>query len=224
LLAGSEYIQALESIHKYLKPVRYIEIGVCKGVSFSLAHPDTIAIGIDPEPQMDLSLLPKKHTIIVDTSDNYFASDRIQKDLKGQPFDMAFLDGMHLFEYALRDFINLEKYSHSDSIIFIHDLYPLNENTATRERFADFWSGDVWKLALCLKEYRADLNYSLLPCPPTGLGVVTGLDSKSSILQDSYNEIVQKYTKIPYSVLKDDKSQKLSLSGVDHPLLNISSK
>jgi tetratricopeptide (TPR) repeat protein len=221
LLAGVDYIQALAAIHKHLKPLRYIEIGVCKGISFSLAHSDSIAIGVDPKPQMDLSLLPKKHTVISETSDDYFASGRIEKDLGGQSFDMAFLDGMHLFEYALRDFIHLEKYSHSDSIVFIHDLYPLNKNTAERERFADFWSGDVWKLALCLKEYRPDLTYSLLPCPPTGLGVVTGLDAESTVLQDNYDAILEKYIDMSYNILEGNKRKKLSLADMDHPLLNV---
>ena len=219
LLAGIDYIQALDAIHKQLKPASYIEIGVCKGVSFALAQPEVVAIGIDPEPQLDLNSLPEKHRVIRDTSDNYFASGRIQDDLGEGSFDMAFLDGMHLFEYALRDFINLEKYSTSDSIVFIHDLYPLNAETAARERFADFWSGDVWKLALCLQEYRPDLNYSLLPCPPTGLGVVTGLNANSTVLQDNYDEILEKYIKMPYSVLEDNKSKKLSLTSTDHPLL-----
>ncbi len=221
LLAGVDYIQALAAIHQHVKPLRYIEIGVCKGVSFSLAHSDTIAIGVDPKPQIDLSLLPKKHTVISETSDDYFANGRIEKDLGGQPFDMAFLDGMHLFEYALRDFIHLEKYSHSDSIVFIHDLYPLNKNTAARKRFADFWSGDVWKLALCLKEYRPDLTYSLLPCPPTGLGVVTRLDAESTVLQDNYDAILEKYIDMSYNTLEGNKQKKLSLTDMDHPLLNV---
>ena len=221
LLAGVDYIQALTAIHQHVKPLRYVEIGVCKGVSFFLAHSDTIAIGIDPEPQVDLSLLPEKHHVISKASDDYFASGRIQKDLGGDPFDMAFLDGMHLFEYALRDFIHLEKYSHSDSLVFIHDLYPLNKNTAKRERFADFWSGDVWKLALCLKEYRPDLTYSLLPCPPTGLGVVTGLNAESTVLQDNYDAILEKFMDMPYTVLEENKQKKLSLTDTDHPLLNV---
>ncbi|MCK5855753.1 MAG: class I SAM-dependent methyltransferase [Cocleimonas sp.] len=219
LLVGMDYIQALGAIHKALQPESYIEIGVCKGVSFALADSDIIAIGVDPEPQLDLDTLPEKHSVISDTSDNYFSSGRIQEDLNGGSFDMAFLDGMHLFEYALRDFMNLERYASPDSIVFIHDLYPLNAETAARERFADFWSGDVWKLALCLQEYRPDLNYSLLPCPPTGLGVVTGLNASSTVLQDNYNEILEKYMKMPYSVLDDDKSKKLSLASTDHPLL-----
>ncbi|KAG1661966.1 Capsule polysaccharide modification protein LipA [Nymphon striatum] len=118
---------------------------------------------------------------------------------------------MHLFEYALRDFINLEKKSASGSAIFIHDLYPMNAETSTRERNSDFWSGDVWKLVLCLSEYRPDLDLKVLPCPPTGLGFVKNLDSASSVLEDNYDIILGKYVGMSYDSISRDKDQKLKL-------------
>lgn len=218
-LVGVNYIEALQAMHQSIDPKRYVEIGVCKGVSFQLASPNAIAIGVDPEPQLNLTTLPEKHKVIAKTSDDYFDSERIMDDLSGKPFDMAFLDGMHQFEFSLRDFINLEKYSDAHSIICIHDLYPLTAVTAARERSTDFWSGDVWKLALCLKEYRPDLAFSLLPCPPTGLGVVSNLDAHSSVLIDNYDDILAKYIEMPFEVLAENKAEKLSLVGSDHPLL-----
>lgn len=214
-LAGPNYIKALKYNHERLKPDRYIEIGVCKGVSFNLASSETSAIGIDPKPQLDIDSLPENHIVISDTSDNYFVSNKVSKDLDGQPFDMAFLDGMHLFEYALRDFMNLEKYSNPESVVFVHDLYPMNAETSTRERNSDFWSGDVWKLILCLQEYRPDLKLEVLPCPPTGLGVITKLDENSSILHDNYDEILDKYVDLPFSTLEKDQPQKLLLVDTD---------
>jgi len=210
-LEGPNYTRALKFNHDRLKPSRYIEIGVCKGVSFGLTSPETTSIGIDPEPQLDLDALPKKHVIVSDTSDNYFARDDVLEEFHDQTFDMAFLDGMHLFEYALRDFMNLEKYSNLNSVVFVHDVYPMNKETATRERNSDFWSGDVWKLILCLQEYRPDLKLEVLPCPPTGLGVITNLDKHSSILHDKYDEILDKYADLPFSVIEKDRAQKLLL-------------
>jgi hypothetical protein len=224
LLAGLHYIEALKNIHLHIQPKRYIEIGVCRGVSFYLTDKKTIAVGIDPEPQLDIDNLPDNHKVIADTSDNYFKSGRIINDFDGQSFDMAFVDGMHLFEFALRDFINLEKHSNSDSVIFIHDLYPMNAETADRERLADFWSGDVWKLVLCLQEYRPDLDFSVLPCPPTGLGVISGLDSSSTILKDHYDKIVEKYIDYPFSRIEHDRQAKLKLADTDHLWLAIHRK
>lgn len=219
VLSGPNYLHALKSSHVNCNSKRYIEIGVCKGVSFSLADEQTIAVGIDPEPQLDVDSLPKKHIVVSDTSDNFFESGRLEKYFDGRPFDMAFLDGMHLFEFALRDFINLEKHSNSKSIVFVHDLYPMNAETATRERNSDFWSGDVWKLVLCLQEYRPDLGLEVLPCPPTGLGYITNLDSSSTILTDNYDEILEKYIDMPFEVIENDREKKLLLAGVDHPML-----
>jgi tetratricopeptide (TPR) repeat protein len=217
-LAGVNYLEALKAMHQSINPKRYVEIGVCKGGSFQLADPDSIAIGIDPEPQLDLMNLPEKHKVIAKTSDDYFNSDAIRDDLSGKPFDLAFLDGMHQFEFALRDFINLEKYADADSIICIHDVYPLTAVTASRERSTAFWSGDIWKLSLCLKEYRPDLAFSLLPCPPTGLGVVSQLDADSSVLIDNYDAILAKYMNMPFEVLAENKSEKLSLVDNRNPL------
>lgn len=219
MLPGLDYIEALRLIHHHYKPERYIEIGVCKGVSFNLADPDIIAIGVDPEPQIDINFLPAKHKVICETSDNYFNSGRIHDDLQHQAFDMAFLDGMHLFEYALRDFINLEKYSASSSVVLIHDLFPMTADTARRKRLTGFWSGDVWKLVFCLKEYRPELQFTLLPCPPTGLGVVEGLNSKSTILVDNYSEIVKQYTDISFDSEAHGKYLNSILASPDHKLL-----
>ncbi len=214
-LKGPNYLSALKSIHERLKPRRYVEIGLCKGASFKLVDPSTYAIGIDPDPQLDVKDLPEKHLVIAETSDSYFSSDQIIKDFEGHQFDMAFLDGMHLFEFALRDFMNLEKYSKSTSVVFIHDLYPMNAESAKRNRLADFWSGDVWKLVLCLSEYRPDLDVKVLPCPPTGLGVVTNLDSTSTVLIANYTEILKKYIDMTYEEIKLNKFEKLKVVSID---------
>jgi hypothetical protein len=71
------------------------------------------------------------------TSDEYFANN------SPPPAQMALIDGMHQFEYALRDLQNLERTMHPTGTIFVHDVVPLDERTATRERKTVFWSGDV---------------------------------------------------------------------------------
>lgn len=214
-LKGCHYRDFLCSYHKKHKPHRYIEVGVFKGLSFLLVSPQTKAVGIDPDPLINTQEIAENHLVVTSTSDECFESDIIEKHFDNMPFDLALIDGMHLFEYALRDFVNLEKISHSKSVVLIHDVYPINKESSTRSRNTEFWSGDIWKLILCLKEYRPDLKVEVLPCPPTGVGVISGLDSGSDILSNSYDDIVNQYIDLPFSKIEDRKQELLSVADVN---------
>jgi hypothetical protein len=89
------YLHVLERLHRELSPVSYLEIGVRHGGSLALAH--CPAIGIDPAPAIDREL-PHATKVHVLTSDEFFADHA-----DGVTPDLSFIDGMHLFEYALRD-------------------------------------------------------------------------------------------------------------------------
>jgi hypothetical protein len=117
--------------------------------------------------------------------------------------DLAFIDGMHHFEFALRDVMNLERHAHAGTTILVHDCYPINKNTADRVRSSEYWSGDVWKLALCLARWRPDLTFNAVDVGPTGLGVITGLDPSSRVLDEHYLEIVDELIDVPYEYLEE---------------------
>ena len=210
VLPGPFYTDVLSMIHSHLRPRTYIEIGVADGQSIALARPETRAIGIDPEPKITKALGP--HTkICTTTSDHFFATYDVHAELGGLPVDLAFIDGMHQFEFALRDFINIEKHSSPQSTIVIHDCYPLNRLTAERERQTTFWSGDIWRLILILKKYRPDLRVNVIGTAPTGLGVVRGLDPASRVLHERLDEIVREFLALDYSVLATNKAGMLAL-------------
>lgn len=192
ILPGLDYLETLRRLHLFLKPKNYVEIGVDRGKSFELASLSTVAIGIDPQPKLQCEIAPSAK-IFQMTSDDFFQNHNLLKELQGQRVDFAFIDGLHLFEQALKDFINLEKYSHSNTVICFHDTFPLDEITARRDRKTDFWSGDVWKVALILRKYRPDLKIFTVATRPTGLTIVTNLDSSSKILFKHYDDIVQEY-------------------------------
>jgi hypothetical protein len=135
------------------------------------------------------------------TSDEFFARHNLRTYFPNG-VDFAFLDGMHHFEYLLRDFFNMEKYSHRYTIVALHDCYPINTEIANREENYDsrvdaatrgMWAGDVWKLLPILHDFRPDLDITILDCPPTGLVVVRGLDPASKVLIDNYDGIVAEY-------------------------------
>ena len=207
---GAWYTDLLSAIHAHLRPRTYVEIGVADGRSIALALPETRAIGVDPEPKITRALGPNT-SIRASTSDDYFAGLEVSADLEGLPIDLAFIDGMHQFEYALRDFVNIEKHCSPESTILIHDCYPLTRLTAKRERQTLFWSGDIWRLILILKKYRPELSVNVVAAGPTGLGVVRGLDPGSTVLAERMEQIVPEFLALEYSVLDPDKAGMLAL-------------
>jgi hypothetical protein len=108
-------------------------------------------------------------------------------------FSLAFIDGLHLFEQAYSDFVNLERFAGPGSVITLHDCLPLDRITSARTRTTDFYSGDVWKLARCLKEQRPDLRIVSIRTPPTGLCLVTRLDRNSGLLARNRDEYISRY-------------------------------
>ncbi|NTV49882.1 MAG: class I SAM-dependent methyltransferase [Geobacteraceae bacterium] len=127
------------------------------------------------------------------TSDDFFKQYDLREVIERQTFDLGFIDGLHLFEQALKDYINLERYARQDSVILIHDCLPIAPIVAERERCTGFWTGDVWRIIPCLKTFRPDLKIMTIPTKPSGLGVVTHLDAASTVLSDNYDDIVRYY-------------------------------
>jgi len=209
-MPGPFYVDLLSKIHGHLRPRTYVEVGVETGQTLCLVLPETRAIGIDPEPVLSHALSART-TVQAMTSDEYFATHDVQAELGGLPIDLAFIDGMHHFEFALRDFINIEKNCAPRSTILIHDCYPFDRFTAERERHVVFWSGDIWRFMLALRKYRPDLRLHTLAAAPTGLGVARGLDPQSRVLEERFDEIVREFLALDYSVLDADKAGKLAL-------------
>jgi len=180
--------KVLEWMHQLFEPKCYFEIGVQTGKSLSLAR--CRAIGVDPAPQIQCALSGQVQ-IYPMSSDDFFAQ-KAQTALSVRP-DFVFIDGMHLLEYVLRDFINVERYSLPWTIVVIDDIFPAHPSQAKRERTTRTWTGDVWKIYDVLKKYRPDLYLLPLNASPTGLLMVAGLDAKNTILSDRYAELLNAY-------------------------------
>jgi hypothetical protein len=194
---GFPYFDLLDRIHQHVLPRTYVEIGVSTGRSLTLALPGTMSVGIDPDPRLSFPLR-RGARIFHQTSDEFFASHDLTRLFGGLPLDLAFIDGMHHFEVALRDFMNLEKSSSIDTTMLVHDCLPIDEVTAARERSTSVWSGDVWRLMALLREFRPDLEVNVVDVGPTGLGIIRGLDPKSTVLTHQYDQIVERYLAVPY--------------------------
>lgn len=161
----------MKALHELLQPQTYLEIGVQHGWSLQLSNAPT-TIGIDPNPLLQVKL---PHQVICTmTSDEYFRqlTSDVTVDRAADPIDLAFIDGMHLVENALRDFANVEKYCHDRSVIVFDDVLPTTREMAAREQCPGDWTGDVWRVYDILRERRPDLVLLLVDTQPTGVLVV----------------------------------------------------
>ena len=180
----------LAALHELLQPKTYLEIGVQAGGSLNLAKCD--AIGIDPYPLVG----PRgQQTIHAMTSDDFFAGN---PDLPR--LDLVFIDGMHLFECALRDFMNVQMYTLPSTVVVFDDVLPYNEAIAAREQPPGDWTGDVWKMVEILGE-ETSLETRLVGVESTGALVVWGFSAKAAIrLYRNYDKIIKKWMNKPPGV------------------------
>jgi hypothetical protein len=194
------YLKLLRRLHALKRPQTYLEIGTAAGKSLAFARCASIAI--DPRFRLagDVrSGKPVRHLFEM-TSDAFFAAHS-PSALFGRPVDLAFIDGMHRFEFALRDFMNIEPHCRPDSLIVLHDCLPVDAHMARRDprdrshaaeaHYPGAWAGDTWKALWILQRYRPDLRIFLFDARPSGLAVVTRLDPASTRLKMLYDEAIR---------------------------------
>lgn len=187
--------EVLDWLHRRLRPRLYIEIGVRWGNSLSIVLPGTRAVGIDPEPRIR-HRRPLGTRLYSETSDDFFT----HPGRLPEPIDLALIDGLHLFEFALRDFRNIEKHASHRTVVVLDDPYPKSEEQAGRTLLTEgFWAGDVWRTVGALRRHRPDLAVTVLDTPPTGLAVITGLDPASTVLTDGWERIHDEMLAVPYA-------------------------
>jgi hypothetical protein len=209
-MPGPDYVHHLELLHQHLRPKVYLEIGVAKGQTLALARPPTVAIGVDPQPVVEVPMAAETH-VYATTSDDFFAGSGLERLLGDRRVGMAFIDGLHHFDQALRDFAGVERWSDRDTVILVHDTYPLDEITQRRERETDYWTGDVWRFVACLREFRPALDIFTIATPPSGLTVIRGLDPRSSVISDKFVEFVDRYLAKPFLQTEPDLERILRL-------------
>jgi hypothetical protein len=180
----------LSAIHASYEPRSYLEIGINDGRGLQRSH--TRTIGVDPAfkivAELDCDLM-----LVKATSDDFFARENPIARFPEGVIDLSFIDGLHIFEYALRDFMNAERLSGPNSVIVLDDMLPRTVAEAARDRHTLEWTGDVYKVAQVL--------VIPLDTTPTGLLLVLGADPTSTVLKDNYEAILAEYvTEDPQAV------------------------
>jgi Methyltransferase domain len=192
----TRYLDVLAAAERAIDPEWYLEIGSRTGTSLRGRKSNFIAI--DPVFEINENVLNagRRMYFIRETSDEFFASGFLEKN--AITLDLAFIDGMHLFEFALRDFMNCERNASRGGCILFHDVAPFNHDMTTRDksylRPKVPWTGDVWKVMAILAEYRSDLASGLVLAQKTGIGFVSRLDPTNRVLAEAYDEIIGRFT------------------------------
>lgn len=193
------YLDVLADLHQQLDPRLYLEIGIRHGRSLRLAR--CPAVAIDPQPEADP--LPPTVQLHTCTSDDFFFFHANAAAGRGG-FDLAFIDGMHLSDFVLRDFMHVEALMAPGGCIVIDDVLPNHPVQAQRDRQSRVWTGDVWRFGALLAEQRPDLVLTWLDTAPTGLLLVTRLDPHNRVLWDRYNTIRAVWDATPNALPPDD--------------------
>ncbi len=193
-MGGIHYLEFLKWLHATRKPDWYLEIGTASGQSLELSSARSIAIDPAFRIRRDIHAGKRELHCFQMTSDDFFASGAAER--LGAKIDLAFLDGLHLFEFLLRDFIGTEKISNPGGMILLHDCVPMSFVAAERDWDKSqtmSWTGDVWKLLPILRKYRPDLKIEVVACPPSGLVLVTGLAAGNRVLERNYDAIIAEF-------------------------------
>jgi hypothetical protein len=181
---------------------------------------------VDPNFRLNTDVLGSKQAVLLfsQTSDDFFATNDVHAILGGA-IDLAFLDGLHLFEVLLRDFINTEKYCKRCSVVALHDCIPPDRHVARRDEadrtlgsqsdHPNWWAGDVWKVAAILLQYRPDLDITFVDAMPTGLVFVTNLDPTSPVLESRYFEICRTWMDVDSRPTLEEFLSTVALTSTD---------
>ena len=186
-------LQIIQTLMKHRKLNNYLEIGVFNCHIFFRFRSD-FKIAVDPEFQFDglrkwgkalINPYNLYNRYYEKTSDDFFQQDAPVL-LKDRKIEISLIDGMHEYDYALRDIEHTLMYAAEEVVIIVHDCNPKSKEAEVS--FADWkarnfkgtWNGDVWKAILHLRSLRRDLDAFVLDCDH-GLGIITKKKSANDL-------------------------------------------
>jgi len=154
----------------------YLEIGVRAGGTFLRVRVPR-KIGVDPA---GLGLRARLASVaeysanfrlrfFTVTSDEFFER-HAASTFSRRRIDLAFIDGKHTYEQALRDITNVLAWLSPRGVVVVHDANPATEAQAWpaespeeaariwADEARDGWCGDVWKAIVHLRGARPDVG------------------------------------------------------------------
>lgn len=171
-----DHPEFLALLFKWLKPERYLELGVRTGECFKVVAPlCKEAIGVDI---LSIKILESAITLDPNMTYKEMTTDSYFKELDDDVmFDAVFIDADHSHEQSLQDFINVKDRIVQDGFIFLHDTYPYNAS------FIDpMFCNDVYLTALHIKQnYNDEFEQITLPFNP-GFTILKRINRNKQII------------------------------------------
>ncbi|MES1166004.1 MAG: class I SAM-dependent methyltransferase [Verrucomicrobiota bacterium] len=178
---------------------RYLEIGVRDPRQNFARVQAPEKHGVDPDPQRPIS-----HKM---TSDAFFAAHRA--DPRSQPYDLIFVDGLHLADQVERDILNGLAALSPEGTIALHDVNPLTADAQSDDYDGKkHWNGTVWKAWMKLRSTRSDLAMWVVDIDE-GCGVIR---RGTQIL---YPLPTTDYAALDYAFLEQHRQAALNVVSVD---------
>ncbi|MDB2354074.1 class I SAM-dependent methyltransferase [Candidatus Pelagibacter bacterium] len=143
-----DLIQLIIKKNEYKK---YLEIGCNQDEVFNKIDIDKI--GVDPISGGNFR----------GTSDEFFLKNTLK-------FDCIFIDGLHVYEQAIKDILNSIKFLNKNGVIILHDCLPksIEHQRVPRSRYN--WNGDVWKAIVEVRTWNNFDTFTILA--DEGLGII----------------------------------------------------
>jgi len=182
-------INVLQRVIAHRSARTYLEIGVSAGNTF-LRLEARKKIAVDPKIKIRrtkrllftlINPCNRFNEYCEMTSDRFFETKSHLLAERG--LDVAFVDGLHTYEQALRDVEKSLGHLNPGGVIVMHDCNPPHEAAAHPARslehaqslnlpgWTNEWCGDTFKALVHLRSTRDDLNVFTFDCD-YGLGVV----------------------------------------------------
>ena len=166
----TEILQEIINFKRYSK---YLEIGCDQDENFSKIK-ILEKVGVDPKSG-------GTHRM---TSDEFFLNNN-------QKFDIIYIDGLHVYEQAIKDIKNSINFLNKDGIIILHDCLPKKIWNQIVPQMYGHWNGDVWKAIVEARTWKDVDTFSIIA--DHGLGVILN-KKNSSIL----NKKITNFKKIKF--------------------------
>jgi Methyltransferase domain len=201
----------------------YLEIGVFNAHIFFRIK-SNFKTAVDPEFQFDWLRKAGKSILnptnffahyFEKTSDDFFQQDAPELFRK-KKIEISLIDGMHEYEFALRDIENTLFYSSENVVIVVHDCNPKAPEAEVpfadwkARNFTGTWNGDVWKAILHLRSLRHDVNAFVLDTDH-GLGIITRQKPENRL---SYTK--EQIGKFRYEDFEANRNSWLNLKRADY--------